>query len=122
MRRVWIARAVARLVLTAAIVFAVAAVVAGLLAVVRGGELLGSLRITALSVGALLLLMAGTGGALSRAADAEARQVALGRLPGMPSWTESRPEEPTISSNAVFAISGLALIVLGLVVDELAAH
>jgi hypothetical protein len=99
--------------LTAAILFAVAAVIAGL---VRGGAFLGSLRITALSVGALLLLMAGTGGAFSRAADADARQSALGRLPGLPSWTESRPEEPTLSSSAVFAISGVALLVLGLMV------
>jgi hypothetical protein len=116
MRRVWFARALAQLVLTAAILFAVAAVAAGLLALVRGGEFPGSLRITALSIGALLLLMGGTGGAFSRAADAEAQQGALGRLPGMPSWTESRPEEPTISTNAVFAISGLALVVLGLAV------
>jgi hypothetical protein len=114
MRRVWIARAVARLVLTAAIVFGVAALAAGLLALVSGGDFLGSLRITALSIGALLLLMAG--GGFARAADAEARQAALGRLPGMPSWTESRPEEPTISTSAVFVISGLALIALGAVV------
>ena len=59
--------------------------------------------------------MAGTGGAFSRAADADARQSALGRLPGLPSWTESRPG-PTLSSSAVFAISGVALIVLALVV------
>lgn len=116
MRRVWILRALAQLALTAAILFAGAAVLAGLLALVRGGDFLGSLRITALCVGALLLLMAGTGGAFSRAADAEARQSALGRLPGLPSWTDSRPEEPTLSSSAVFAISGVALIVLGLVV------
>ena len=112
----WIARALAQLVLTAAILFVVAAVAAGLLALVRGGEFLSSLRITALSIGALLLLMAGTGGAFSRAADAEARQSALGRLPGLPSWTESRPEEPTLSSSAVFALSGLALLGLGLLV------
>jgi hypothetical protein len=116
MRRVWIARAVAQLVLTAAIVFLVAAVAAGLLALVRGGEFLGSLRITALCIGALLLLMGMTGGAFSRAADADARQSALGRLPGIPSWTESRPEEPRLSTDAAFALSGLALIVLGLVV------
>jgi hypothetical protein len=60
--------------------------------------------------------MAGTGGAFSRAADADARQSALGRLPGLPSWTESRREEPTLSSSAVFAISGVALLVLGLMV------
>lgn len=116
MRRVWIARALAQLVLTVAIVFVVAAVAAGLLALVRSGEFLGSLRITALSIGALLLLMGGTGGAFSRAADTEAQQAALGRLPGVPSWTASRPEEPTLSSGAVFAVSGLALIVVGLVV------
>jgi hypothetical protein len=116
MRRVWIARAVAQLVFTAAIVFVVAAVAAGLLALVRGGEFLGQPpghgafdRSAAPAGGA-------TGGAFSRAADAEARQSALGRLPGVPSWTESRPEEPTISSGAVFVVSGFALIGLGLVV------
>ena len=36
--------------------------------------------------------------------------------PGSLSWTESQPEEPTLSSSAVFAISGVALIVLGVVV------
>jgi hypothetical protein len=112
----WFARAVGQLVLTAAIVFMVAAVAAGVLALVRGGEFQGSLRITALCVGALLLLAGASGGAFARAADADARQAALGRLPGLPSWTESRPDEPTISSSAVFVFSGLALIVLGLVV------
>lgn len=116
MRRVWIARGVAQLLLTAAFAIVAAAAVAALLALVRGGEFVGSLRITALSIGALLLLMAGTGGGFSRAVDAEVQQSTLGRLPGVPAWGESRPDEPTISSNAVFAISGIALIVLGLVV------
>jgi hypothetical protein len=116
MRRVWILRALAQLILTAAILFAAAAVIAGVFALVRGGEFAESLRITALCIGALLLLLGATGGAFSRAADADARQSALGRLPGLPSWTESRPEEPTLSSSAVFAISGAALIVLGLAV------
>jgi hypothetical protein len=38
----------------------------------------------------------------------------------LPSWTESRPEEPTLSSSAVFAISGVALLVLGLMVARAA--
>lgn len=108
----WIARAVAQLVVTVAIAFMVVAVVAGLLALVRSGEFLDSLRLTALFIGVLLLLMGASGGAFSRAADAEARGAAVGRLPGM-SWAQSRPEEPTVSRSAVFAISGLALIVLG---------
>lgn len=112
----WFARALAQLVLTAAIAFVAALAVAALLALVRGGEFLESLRITALSIGALLLLMAAGGGALLRAADAEVQQSTLGRLPGVPSWTESRPDEPTISSAAVYGLSGLALIGLGLVV------
>jgi hypothetical protein len=113
---VWFARALAQLVLTAAIAFVAALAVAALLALLRGGAFLDSLRIPALSIGALLLLMAAGGGALSRAADAEVHQSTLGRLPGVPSWTESRPDEPTISSAAVYGLSGLALIVLGLVV------
>jgi hypothetical protein len=116
MRRVWILRALAQLILTAAILFAAAAVLAGLLALVRGGEFAESLRITALCLGALLLLMASTGGAFSRAVDADVQQSTLGRLPGLPSWTESRSDEPTLSSSAIFAITGAALIVLGLAI------
>ena len=112
----WIARAVAQLVLTAAIAFAVAVVVAGLVALVRGGEFVGSLRVTALLIGVLLLLMGASGGAFSRAADADAQQGALGRLPGFPSWAERRPDEPTLSSGAVFVASGLALLAMGAVV------
>ena len=85
----------------AVIAIVAAAAVAALLALVRGGEFVGSLRITALSIGALLLLMAGTGGGFSRAVDAEVQQSTLGRLPGVPAWGESRPDEPTISSAAV---------------------
>jgi hypothetical protein len=113
---VWIARALAQLILTATVAFAIAVVVAGLLALARGGEFLASLRITALCIGALLLLMGASGGTLARAADADARQGALGHLPGVPSWAESRPDETTLSSSAVFVISGLALLLLGLVV------
>lgn len=47
----WIARAVAQLVLTAVIAVAVAVVVGGLVALVRGGEFVGSLRVTALVIG-----------------------------------------------------------------------
>jgi hypothetical protein len=113
---VWFARAVARLVLIAAIVLVVAVASAAALALVRGGEFQQSLRLTAIALGVLLLLMGGTGGVFSRAADAEARQAALGRLPGVPSWIETRPGEPTIAPSAVFVISGLALVALGLVV------
>ena len=116
MRRVWFARALARLALTAAIAFVVAAAVAALFAFVRGGEFLDTLRITALLIGAFLLLMAAGGGALSRAADAEVQQSTARSSAGSPSWTESRPDEPTISSAAVYGLSGFALIALGLVV------
>jgi hypothetical protein len=114
---VWIIRSLARLALTAVFAFAVSAAIAALLALARGGDFEDSMRITSLSIGALLLLMAAGGGAFSRAVDADVQQSTLGLLPGMPAWTESRAEEPTISSAAVYAISGLALIGLGLVVS-----
>ena len=114
----WLVRAFAQLVLVTAIVFAIAGAAAGLLAIVSAGEFVDGLRIMTLLIGALLVMMgaAGGGGALSRAADAEARQAALGRLPGIPSWAETRPEEPMISSGIVFAVSGFALIAVGLLI------
>jgi hypothetical protein len=115
-RRVWIIRGLAQLALTAAVAFAVSAAIAALLALARGGDFVDSLRITSLSIGALLLLMAAGGSAFSRAVDADVQQTTLGRLPGMPAWTQSRADEPTVSSAAVYAISGLASIGLGLVV------
>jgi hypothetical protein len=113
---VWVIRGLARLALTVAFAFAVTAAIAGLLALARDGDFTDSLRISSLFIGALLLLMAAGGNAFSRAVDADVQQSTLGRLPGMPSWGESRAGEPTISSAAVYAISGLALIGLGLVV------
>jgi hypothetical protein len=115
----WLARAFVQLVTTTAIVFAIAVALAGLLALVLDGGYLRSLQITALSIGALLVLIGATGGmssAFSRAADAEARMAGLGRLPGMPSWAETRDGDVTLSGGAVFVTSGLALIALGLVV------
>jgi hypothetical protein len=116
MRRVWFVRAFAQLLIVVAIVFAIAAVAALLLAIVSGGEFADGLRIMALLIGALLVMMGAIGGGFSRAADAEVRQSALGRLPGMPTWAESQSNEPRLTSGAAFVISGLALVVVGLLI------
>ena len=112
----WFVRALAQLLIVVAIVFAIAAGAAVLLAIVSDGEFVDGLRIMALLIGALLVLMGATGGGFSRAADAEVRQTALGRLPGIPSWAESQSDEPQLSSGAAFVISGLALVAVGLVI------
>ena len=116
MRRMWLVRAIAQLAVTVAIVFAIAAAAALLLAIVGGGEFADGFRIMTLLIGALLVMMGAAGGGFSRAADAEVRQAALGRLPGIPTWAESQSNEPRLTSGAAFVISGLALVAVGLLI------
>jgi hypothetical protein len=115
MRRVWVVRALARMALTVAVVLAIAAAASALLALVRGGGFVDDLQTMTLLVGALLVVMGTAGGGLSRAADASARGAMIGRVPGIPSWAESQSNEPQVSGGATLVVSGLALIVLGLV-------
>jgi len=114
---VWVIRELLRLLARVAIGFVIALVIAVLWATVSEHSFLANLRVTTLSLGVLLLLMAGIGRGsnFERAMDHGVAHQYWGRIPGM-STTQRKPEDPTLTPGAVFALTGLALLALGLFV------
>ena len=112
----WVIRELLRLLARVAIGFVIALVIAVLWATVSEHSFLENLRVTTLSVGVLLLLMAGIGRGsnFDRAMDYGVA-AHLGRIPGM-STIQRTPEDPTLTPGAVFALTGVALLALGLFV------
>jgi hypothetical protein len=115
----WLFRELFRLVWMIAVTVAIAAAVGALIALVSSGSLVHDLRIDFLAFGALLVLLAGAG----NRSTASARRANWGIMVGMRSKigvlsppVRSRPGDPTLTGSAVFVGSGLALIVLGLLV------
>jgi len=118
----WIFRELVRLLFQIAIGAAIAATVAGVVVLIRGGGFAHELRLTFFLFGALLLLLAGTGNRTTAS-----RRRATGRLPmmtgfWMPSWglvarlnpdSSPRTDVPTLTASAVFVGSGAVLIALG---------
>ena len=113
----WIVRELLRLGVRVAIGFAIALVIAVLWATVSEHSFAEGLRETTLSVGVLLLLMAGIGRGsnFERAMDYGVAHQYWGRIPGV-STIERKPEDRTLTPGAVFALTGLALLALGLFV------
>ena len=113
----WIIGELLRLVVRVAVGFAVALVIAVLWATVSEHSFAEGLRITTLSVGVLLLLMAGIGRGsnFERAMDYGVAHQYGGRIPGISS-IQRKPEDPTLAPGAVFALTGLALLAVGVFV------
>jgi len=114
---VWALRELARLIVKVAIGFAVALVFAALWAAVSVHGFEHDLRDTSLIVGGLALAMGaiGRGSNFDRAMDFGVTQTYWGRVPGM-STLERRGEDRTLTAGAVFFLTGLALLALGLFV------
>ena len=113
----WVARELVQLVVRVAIAFVVALALALLWAAVSEHSFRHDLRITTLTLGLLLIGMAaiGRGSNFERAMDFGVAEAYWGRIPGMSS-THRTGEDPTLSPGAVFALSGAALLALGLFV------
>ena len=113
----WVIGELLHLVVRVAIGFVIALVIAVLWATVSEHSFLEDLRITTLSVGVLLLLMAGIGRGsnFERAMDYGVAHEYWGRIPGM-STIQRRPEDRTLTPGAVFASTGAVLLALGLFV------
>ena len=106
----WLLRSIARLAVNSVAAFAVALAVALVQAPFRRDHFVDGLVVSCYAVGALLVLMGALGGAsLGRAADAQARKAALGRLPGLPGWAQRRETEPAETPTAAFLVAGFAL-------------
>jgi hypothetical protein len=104
-----------RLLVKAAIAFAVAFALALLQAPLRGGSFVHGLQVSCWVVGGLLLLMAALPPAsmIERQMDYGITQSAWGRVPGV-STLKRHPEDPRLNPAVVLALAGLALLVTGL--------
>lgn len=122
----WIFRELLRLLWMIAVATAVAAAVAGLWALLSGGDLVQHLRVGFLLVGCVLLLFAGAGNRRTASRRRSTGELPwIGRVLWIPMWgfaggrwpdNSPRPDVPTLTATAVFFCSALVLIALGAVV------
>ncbi len=106
----WIVRALIQLLARVVAAVLLALVLALLLALVHGGGFQHALGIAALSVGVLSILL----GAVGHSTASRTLETA-GRMPGLPATFQSQPGDTTISTSAVFFLTGALLVVLGAV-------
>ena len=113
----WIVRELVRLAEKVLLGAIIALALAALWAAVSEHSFQHDLRVTSLTIGLALLLMAaiGRGSNFDRAMDFGTTRAYWGRVPGMSSL-ERTGEDPTLTPGAVFFLSGAALLALGLFV------
>ena len=113
----WLVYELGRLVARVSVSLVIALLIAAIWAAVSDHSFTHDLRITTLTIGLLLMLMAaiGRGSNFERAMDLGATQQYFGRVPGMSSIHRTG-EDPTLTPGAVFFFSGAALLALGLFV------
>jgi hypothetical protein len=114
----WVVRELLRLIFHIAVAVAIAIVVAGLWALVSSGSFVHALRIAFFLVGALLLLLSGTGNRGTMSNRRVMRWSIMSGFFGSDSFPmkPTRPDQRTLTASAVFVGSGAVLIVLGALV------
>ena len=112
----WLVRELARLVLRIVVIAAVAFALAALLALLGSGGFDSTARVLLIAIGCVLLAMAGVGSGsnVERFMDQNVTFVAWGSIPGFDAL-HPRPEDPTLAPGAAFFCSGLVLIAIGVV-------
>jgi hypothetical protein len=113
----WIGRELVRLVARVAICFTFALALAAIWAAIGTQSFETDLRRTCLALGCIALLLGGIGRGsnFERAMDAGVAHNFWGRVPGM-STLRSTGEDRTLAPGAVFFLTGIALLALGLFV------
>jgi hypothetical protein len=110
----WVLRELVRLLSRILVGVAIAVVIAGIKALVSGGDTFWTFRIICMLLGGFYLLLgaAGTGSAASQRVN----WMSITPFRGNPIArfsTRRRPEDPTLTPTAVFIASGLVLLALG---------
>lgn len=113
----WVVRELLRLVVRIAVCVAIALGIAAILAAVSSQGFTFDARILCIVIGCMLLAMAGVGSGsnLERYMDTSVTKVAWGVIPGFDA-SKRNPEDPTLAPGAAFFCSGLAVIVLGILI------
>jgi hypothetical protein len=107
---VWIVRALAQLAARVVIGVVVALALAGLLALAREEPFADAFVIACWIVAALAILL-GAAGQTAWSHNVETS----GRIPGVPAYLRTRPGDTSLSTGAVFVLTGALLIVLAVV-------
>lgn len=112
----WIARELSRLLFRIGIAVLIASLLAEIRALISGGDMFHTWKILLLVLGGLMLLLggAGTGSAASRRVNWLPITPGRGNL--IARWSTPRPEDPTLTANAVFIGTGIALLAMGVFV------
>jgi hypothetical protein len=109
----WIVRELVRLLSRIVVAVLMAILLAEIKTVVSGGDTTHTFRITLLAIGAVMLLLGGTG-----TGSAASHVVNWGEItPGFGGTIfrgfQPRPEDPTLTPGAVFIVSGVVLLAFG---------
>ena len=110
----WVVRELVRLLARIAVAVLIAILLAEIKTVVSGGDTTHTFRIMLLALGAVMLLLGGTG-----TGSAASDRVNWGTItPGLGGVIfrgfQPKPEDPTLTPGAVFIASGIVLLALGL--------
>jgi hypothetical protein len=111
----WVVRALVRLLWQIVIALAIAIVIAGIKALVSGGDTFHTFRVILMAMGAVLLLLGGTGTGSAASHRVNWMLITPGRGNAIARWTRPKPDEPRLSPGATFIAAGLVALVLGAV-------
>jgi hypothetical protein len=108
-----VVRELVRLLSRIVVAVLIAIVLAEIKTIVSGGDTTHTFRITLLAIGAVMLLLGGTG-----TGSAASQVVNWGEItPGLGGVLfrgfQPKPEDPTLTAGAVFIASGVVLLALG---------
>jgi hypothetical protein len=114
---VWVVRELLRLVVRIVACVAVALVLAAILAAVSSQGFAFDARILCVVLGCMLLAMAGVGSGsnVERYMDSNVTKVSWGTIPGFDA-SKRNPEDPTIAPGVAFFLSGVVVIVVGILI------
>src|ERR1043166_5482325 len=111
----WVVRELSRLLFRIAIAVLIAIAIGEVRALIEGGDTMHTFRVIVLLLGGLMLLLGGTG-----TGSAASERVNWGTItPGLGGVIfdgfRPRPEDPTLTPGAVFIVSGVVLLAIGVV-------
>jgi hypothetical protein len=110
---VWVVHQLLRLVARIALAVLIAVVIAEVRAVITGGDTFWTFRIVMMLLGALYLLLAGTGTGSTASRVVNWGEIAPAAGGVIFRGFKPKPEDPTLTPSAVFIGSGLTLLALG---------
>jgi hypothetical protein len=110
-----VVRALAHFALQLVVALTIAAVLAAIWAVLRGGAFVPALGTACLLVGCVALLFGalGVGGMSPSQGLVETVGRSRGPLPGMPAFLRVSPGTTSVNATAIFFLTGIVLLVVG---------